>query len=698
MVSKKSKKRGLKIQPGKGSGAGFGTRTSFPQELQRAYKLFAQGRTTEAYEYLLNLTQDYPQHKPGWELLIHVALELDATTTVGRAANQLLQLQPNHKDARYVLAGVAFQQQYPLLAWHLGSSALEQDPSHPMAEQTQLLLNTIEDLWDALVREIDLPRDQAIALLLQHEWGQLFLGLAEYDLAKEAELKVIEQKADFAPAYNNLSLIAMVTGHLEEAIAQAEQVLTLEPENIHALGNLVRYYCTLGDRKTAQRYAEQLKKSQAAAWDPFTKKIEALSYLGDDAGVLDIWDQAKAEDDDQSVALDGRSLHLVAVAMARSGQIAKAKALWRKALERSPNLEIAEKNLQDQLLPASQRHGPWAFENIDVMPQAMGQEIFQLLAPLVQKLEDAEIRLGPALNELQAKYPELRAWLETALLRGDPMGRIMALELLKHGRSPEFFDLLREFALGQAGPDALRNQAAQTLVQADVLDPEKVRMWLGGEWREISIIGFEIHGDPLYNHPRKVVDLLNRALPLLKENTTDAAVRAEALLKQALEIRQTPDLFNNLAVAYQIQGRTEEAFSLFEQLVKDYPTYLAARMSLAHRHLHAEELDAAEALLLPVLKFKRFHFSEFAQFSEGYLELLGRKGEIESAENWLNIWESVMSDHPRIAHWKKRIVDFDRIAKTSQELNALKPKSKQKGKRQTDTKVTGTGKVKKTKS
>jgi hypothetical protein len=56
----------------------------------------------------------------------------------------------------------------------------------------------------------------------------------------------------------------------------------------------------------------------------------------------------------------------------------------------------------------------------------------------------------------------------------------MAAELARHADTQEVWDILKTFALGQSGSDQLRNQVANRLVQADQLEPEKVRMWMQG--------------------------------------------------------------------------------------------------------------------------------------------------------------------------------------------------------------------------
>jgi tetratricopeptide (TPR) repeat protein len=64
---------------------------------------------------------------------------------------------------------------------------------------------------------------------------------------------------------NNLSLAHWAEGRLDQAIDAARRVLDLEPDNIHALSNVIRFTCASGRSDEARPYAERLKASTDAA-------------------------------------------------------------------------------------------------------------------------------------------------------------------------------------------------------------------------------------------------------------------------------------------------------------------------------------------------------------------------------------------------------------------------------------------------
>jgi len=130
-------------------------------------------------------------------------------------------------------------------------------------------------------------------------------------------------------------------------------------------------------------------------------------------------------------------------------------------------------------------------------------------------------------------------------------------------------------------------------------------------------------------------------------------IEAERLLKQALEIEpDQPDLLNNLAAAYDRQGRTVESRALLRQIHEQHPDYLFARMGLARLHVQNGQLAEARALLEPLWTKKRWHFSEYASFCGAQIELLLAEGNREAALSWLDMWADVNPDHPDLHRYR----------------------------------------------
>jgi tetratricopeptide (TPR) repeat protein len=211
---------------------------------------------------------------------------------------------------------------------------------------------------------------------------------------------------------------------------------------------------------------------------------------------------------------------------------------------------------------------------------------------------------------------------------------------------------LRDFALGRSGPDAQRLQALNRASEAGLLS-EMPRVWIKGEWKEIQLRNYEIHDEPLHSHSPDVEDLVNEAVELLQ---IDEAEEAEPLLLQALALEpDARDIMNNLASAYGRQGRTREARLLLERLHEQHPDYLFAAASLASIAAREGRVDDARMLLEPFVSQTRLHRTEFFSLAGAQIELALARGEPDSAEVVLEMWEGIEPDHPLIDFYRDRV-------------------------------------------
>ncbi|MEB3335821.1 MAG: tetratricopeptide repeat protein [Leptolyngbyaceae bacterium] len=630
---------------------GFGKIRLLP-ELQKAEALMAREKWAEARQVLENLNQNYPGNPDVLTDLVNVCVELHDIPSYTRACEQLVQAAPNDSDAAYGLAGGYLTCLHPLLALQAFHHALDRFPNHEKAQGARKLVVDLEGQMAETLEEMGLTGEEGRRIALLHEQGQAYLERGDYAQARQAEEAVLRIKPDFWSAHNNLCLICYSEGDMEGAIALAQNTLEQQPDNIHALSNLTRFYSVQGKWEQAQVFGERLKASQAKAWDLWTKKVEALSYLGDDAGILEVFEQAKAADDLKTTG--GLFHHWVAVAMARSGQSQQAEQQWKEALKKSPGLTLAQANLNDLRKMVGQRHGAWAFDLNYWLNRSDVEDLTVILKSVFQSKDEAG--MTKAIQRYLQEHPHIIQLIPVLLDRGDPAGREFALRCAETAEKPEMLEALRIFALSQSGTDELRNKAAVKVSEAGLLPPGPVRLWIKGEWRDILLIAYQFHHDPPTRHPRQIEDWLREALSLLKQQNAEAAKEAEQLLQQALAVKpDAPDLLNNLALAYGLQDREEDAMRLIQQLVEQHPEYVCGRAAMAKWQIRQGDLEAAEAILKPMISYKRFHVDDFAVFSSAYLELLMAQKRPEAAEGWLNLWKTVDPEHPELKAWQQRL-------------------------------------------
>jgi tetratricopeptide (TPR) repeat protein len=654
--------------------AGFGMKqTDVVAAVRRISRLFIEGHDQQASHQIFELCQQFPDRLEPHELMAEIGLELEDTRLCGKAFAQLMQLQPQVVDYAYGFGSVMLQDFHPLLAHEAMQRVLQLNPDSEMRENATATVAQIDRELPHLLEQVaELPQAEGIEILRLHEWAQLYLEWREYDHCRDLELQVLQRQPNMLPALNNLSLVAFIQDDIRGAIAESEKVLAIAPDNIHALSNLVRYYVMLGEMSIAQTLAVQLQQANTeTAWNPWMKKVEGLSYVGDDAAIVKLWKQLKRKPQERELLPD-TAVHLFAVALANQGQIAEAQRLWQEVLNRSPHLKIVQENFNNSLQPVANRHRAWPFTLDSWMTQSLHQSLAEELSPIATAHPE---RLSDATRRFFQRHPEAIYSVNLILRHADPASCSAMISLLKQADQPDLWAMLHTFALGQQGSDQMRYQAAIGLVEGGKLNPEKVSLWLQGKWQEVSLINYEFHDESPYKHSRKVQRLLEEALPLLRLGTETAAGQAEILLQQALTETRTPDLLNNLACAYKVQGRKEEAQSIFEQLIQDYPQYIPARVSLAQEYLSTPDLDAADALLKPIVKHRRFHYNDFAMFSEVYIPLLLQQGETQAAQTWWQMWEQVMPDHPRLAHWESAL-GFATLADKVKKLITSESKSR----------------------
>jgi Flp pilus assembly protein TadD len=504
---------------------------------------------------------------------------------------------------------------------------------------------------DSIQADMGLIGKDGLELMALHEEVQSLLEQGRLARARNVAEQLLRRRPEFAPALNNISQTYFIEGKTEQAIATAQQVLSFDPDNHHALSNLTRYLCLSGRLDEAREWAGQLKAVQSEAMGVWVKKAEALSYLGDDQGMLDVFAGAGQAGYLKSSLVDPLLYHLAAVATMRLGDEKQARRYWKQALKLPSGLDLARDNLADLRRPVDQRHAPWAFDLSSwVSPQALEDLVAHLERGNRRKSDAAITR---ASRHYLERHPEITGLVPLLLDRGDPGGREFALRVALMAETPEMLDALRDFALSQRGPDSMRNEAARAASEAGLLPAGPVRLWLQGKWREILLLSFELHDEILAKHSQRVEQWLTEATLALQQGKAD---RAERLLQQALEIDpEAPDLLNNLAAAYDLQGRVQEAETLVRQIHERFPDYVFARTGLARIHLSRGEIEQSEDLLEPLFSRQRLHFYEFGAFCDVQVQILVAKGELEGARSWLDMWATADPENPTIAGWRRRL-------------------------------------------
>jgi tetratricopeptide (TPR) repeat protein len=618
--------------------------------LEKADDLMSKGNWLEARTILEPLHQRYPQRYDVLAGLSNVYHALQDEKGYLDACEKLVKLAPRDPDIALMLAGAYLRNAMPALALQTFQKALDRWPDHDRADEVREIIAGLDARLDVILADLGVSGDQGFEIARLHDEARSLMAQGRYAESRHVGEQLLRIRPSFAPALNNISLSYGIEGRLDQAITTAQKVLEFDPDNYHALGNLVRFCCLRGQLDEAGSWADQLKRSMSAGPDSWLKKAEAFSFLGDDQAVLDAFEGAR-RDGHLELPYGGPMLyHLAAVASLRLGRN-EARRLWQQALDLAPGFTLAHGNLDDLLKPIGQRHAPWPFPFSEWMTQKNIHDLVAQIQPATRR--GTEGAITQAARRYLKQHPEMASLIPLLFDRGDPTAREHALRLAMVAEMPELLTALRDFAFSQRGPDAMRMQAAQAAFQAGALPSRRATLWIEGEWREIGLMSYRLHNQPVVLHSPQVERLLARATVLLRQNKP---AEAEALLRQGLAIEpDAPDLLNNLAVAYGGQGRNDEAEALLHQIIERHPNYVFARVSMARTYILRRRFAEARALLEPLMEQERFHFSEFANFCTAQVELSLAERNHDAARTWLDLWANVDPDNPAIAVLRERV-------------------------------------------
>jgi tetratricopeptide (TPR) repeat protein len=583
-------------------------------------------------------------HSQNRDVLLLLAEAYQGTGDMMRyqsVAQRLTELAPNSPDPRLMLGGACLVNFFPAHALQTFQQFLERWPDHAEAEAARKTVADVEPTVREMLAQYGLPWPEGLEVAVWHEDVQLLLNEGEYAKLHELAERLLQRVPAFVPAWNNRGEAYFREGRYADALAAARRALELSPDNFHALSNLTRYLLLTGHADEARATAERLKAVASPNPDAWVKKAEALSYLGDDEGVLAAWRGAEQDAAEPLGPHAGFLNHLAAVAFCRQGQEEGARDLWRAALKKSPGLDLARDNLDDLKKSAGERDAPWPFA-FNYWAQAPA--IKDLLSQIGKGTDDERLREGT--RRFLNQHPEVAALVPLLLDRGDPDGRSFALRLALIARTPELLAALRDFAQGRRGPDQSRLEAANTASEAGLLPAGPMRMWTRGEWSESLLLSFEVTHEPTPTHTPEVEALAIKGMEALHE---EDGARAEPFLRQALEkAPNSPDLLNNLAAALSMQRRGRESDDLIRQAHERFPDYFFGRVGMARLCTRAGDLDKAADYLLPLLSRRKLHVTELDALAAAEVELAMARKQPEGAITWIDLLARLYPDSPNL--------------------------------------------------
>jgi len=641
--------------------------------LTEAEILLNDGKPEKALETLSELKRQFPNSADVLGLMSNAYYDLQDTHSYLWAMVQLHRLIPNRLEVNLGLAGAYLANGRLGLALQTFRNFLKKWPKYEDAEEIKKTIARLETALTEILAKLDFTLEDGLDFACKHEELQVLMEHQESQRCKQLADTLLKQRPSFAPVWNNLSQVYWIEGNIPKAIETCEQVLRLEPDNIHALSNISRYLFIQGRSEDVTVFAQKLKASHADAADGWVKKAEAFCFIGDDEGTVSLLEearQAKAQNE-----LNEYFYHWMAVSAYRLGRESEAHRYWNKALKINPNFSLVTENLDELKKPTNEQNAPWAFSFSTWFSHQIIQELLSLAERTVNNKKNNAV--STALTRFIDSHSELLNIAHALLERGDPHSKDFIIKMADFSAHPKLLATLKDFAFGQKGPDSLRMEAAQILSKHDWVETGEARLWLNGEWRSTLLMGFEITDEPdpkSMPHP-KVQPLLAKAIDALHKK--DGKSAEEAIRKALVIDPNSPSLHNNLAVALDMQGRKKEASAMVDQIIKQYPGYFFGQVSAARKTMYAGDLKKTREILNKLMTRKQYHVTEFSALCSVFVDLSIENDQPDAALSWFEMWEGAYPEDPRLGQVQEQM-EMLRLFTKIKDISSYKRKRKQK--------------------
>jgi Flp pilus assembly protein TadD len=627
------------------------------QKLDEADELLEKKQPGEALPILKDLERKHPNDDIVLGLLATAYVNLNDWIGYEAALRRLVRLRPRDADMALGLFGAYANNLRPALALQQAQNFLQRWPDHAEAPKLKHDLPVFEKAVREQIEESGLPNEQALEMITQLEEQRFHLATGQYHQARQIGEKALRRWPDFVPVLNNLGQVYAVNGELERAIQIGRRVLEIDPQNLHAISNLARLYFLNGQPEQAEQFAARLKASQAEASDRWNKIAEALAILGDDAGVLALYEQAKKADELEPPFVDGVFYHLLAVSALNLGREKDARRFWKKALKLSPGFDWARENLADLDRPPDERQGAWAYPFENWLLGNLAIEMARTLErkkPAGGKSTGEKAALQRFLSQFIESNPRILFLAPHLLRRGDEKACQFVIVLTAASGHPQLVQRVTDFIGGQQGSVSTRMEAAHQLSAAGLLPAGPLPMWAAGEQREVLLLNMEISPEPKDpGYPRAVQDLAEQAYDALRQRN---GRRAQELLEKAVTMQpDAPSLLNNLAMAYEMQGQSTRAHQMIREIYARFPEYSFGIIGVAGLAIAEGDLETAGNLLNSLMQRKKLHTSEFAALCTAQMDLNLAEDRGDAARNWLEMLEQTYPDHPRLPYYRRRV-------------------------------------------
>jgi len=285
--------------------------------------------------------------------------------------------------------------------------------------------------------------------------------------------------------------------------------------------------------------------------------------------------------------------------------------------------------------------------------ELVARDQMERFVEVVQETEDDSQERHRAMEGIVLQHPGLLEAARWLLWYGDQVSP--SLQMLAMLGTERAWEELHTFALGQAGTDQERLEAAHLLAERGRLPTdEPVRLWMDGEWRELLLKKFEITDEPPdLPYSEEVLELLAQAGEAYQGEDWD---EAERIYRRVLELEPNCcPAYHNLGVIAGLRGDVDTMRAYAEKSLEIDPDYAMGRCSLAQIHLQDGEVDLAEELVKPLLERTRFAPFEMKAYQLVQAHIHIQRDNLEAAASILAVLQDLYPDDPVVNDLDERL-------------------------------------------
>ena len=489
------------------------TERQFMLKMTQARKLFNEKKPADALKILEPLNEKFSERGELLDLLGACYASSGFLYEAREVFTRALSAPPQHKyrDAlnRYNLVRLCTMTGSPFIAYEY-SQQLDCDVVAEAAGQPsernrcRALVAAVRGGMVMAAREAKLPFDTYVKFSLLLDKGRLEMNGPGVDL--DAGILTFQEASRLYPTsttpYNNLTIIYLLQGKLEQAVEQARYLLEhIEKNNVHALSNMTRLLYSLGQVDEARDYLRRLLAVHMEPSDNLVKVAEALIYFKEDQTIYDrlqpLNHNEKIFHTFQIVNKDYAEQTLIfeIVAAVNAGKRAKALELASLRRGRFATHQVLFDRTYDAL--SNNESGPLPdgrfvyWEPKAMYPQAA--QTYEKVGPLLLGLpqtDEATARYEMSLRPFFEKFgPAALDYVAYLYWTNQDAAVLKALltQTLACG-APGTVELVKRLAFERAGNERQRLAALMALVEAGLVGREEsVPFWVGRQSQSVTL-------------------------------------------------------------------------------------------------------------------------------------------------------------------------------------------------------------------